>query len=101
MSIRTINTIWKELQVFNKNISYVNKRKPLKFIKKNNNTESFLVTDSDNMFSINDNKICFGSNFDKSYKIQQEIKLLSKQLKDKTSNLSVKEKAKLTKQLES
>lgn len=87
--------------VFNKSITYVNKRKPLRFIKKNRNVESFLITDSDNMFSIKDNKICFGSNFDKSYQVEQEIKLLSKQLKDKNSNLSVKEKTKLTKQLQS
>ena len=85
--------------VFNKNVSYINKRKALRFIKKNQKTESFLVTNSDNMFFIKDNQICFGTNFEKTYQIEQQIKLLTKQLKDKSNSLSTKEKSKLTSKL--
>lgn len=77
--------------IFNKNITYINKRKSLKFIKKNNNTESFLVTKSDKMFYIKDNYICFGKNFDTSYKIEEELKQLNKQLNNKSNNLSKKD----------
>lgn len=67
--------------VFDKNITYSNKRKPLKFIRKNDNRDSFLITKSDNMFTIKGNYICFGKHFEQSYAIEQEIKILSKQLK--------------------
>jgi hypothetical protein len=72
--------------VFNKNINYINKRKSLKFIKKNDNTESFLVTKSDKMFLIKGNYIYFGKNFDKTYETEQEIKQLKKDLKHKVKN---------------
>ena len=71
--------------VFNKNIAYNNKRKPLTFIKKNDHRDSLLVTKSDNMFTIKDNYIYFGKNFEKSYEIEQKIKSLNKKLKFKSS----------------
>ena len=84
--------------VFNKNINYLNKRKPLKFIKKNEYTESFLVTKSDSMFQIKNNTICFGTLFEKTYAIEQEITELKHELKNHL--LSLKEKQLIQKQIE-
>ena len=86
--------------IFNKNITYINKRKALKFIKKNNKEESFLVNKSDNMFYIKGNFICFGKHFDKSYELEKQIKELSKQLNNKSDlNLCDKDKLKLNKEI--
>ena len=68
--------------VFNQNINYLNKRKPLKFIKKNDGTESFLVTKSDSMFQIKNNTICFGTLFEKTSLIEEEITELKHEFKN-------------------
>ena len=86
--------------IFNKNISYINKRKALKFIKKNNQEESFLVNKSDNMFYIKDNYICFGKKFNTSYQLENQIKELNKQLNNKSDNkLCDNDKLKLNKEI--
>ena len=64
----------------NKSILYHNKRKPLRFIKKSDE-QSILVNKSDNIFTIKGNNICFGTNFDESYQLEQEIISLKKKLK--------------------
>lgn len=86
--------------IFNKNINYINKRKALKFIKKNNQEESFLVTKSDNMFYIKGNFICFGKHFDTSHELEKKIKELNKQLNNKSDlKLCDQDKLKLNKEI--
>jgi putative transposase len=68
--------------LFNGNILYHNKRKPLRFIKKSENTGSLLMTSSDGLFRFIGNKLYIGKNIEKSLFIEHELKALNKQIKN-------------------
>jgi transposase len=69
--------------LLNGNILYHNKRKPLRFIKKSENTGSLLMTSSDGLFRFVGNKLYIGKNIEKSLPIEQELKILNKEIKNK------------------
>jgi transposase len=68
--------------LLNGNILYHNKRKPLRFIKKSENTGSLLMTSSDRLFKFINGKLYIGKNIEKSLPIEQELKTLNKEIKN-------------------